>query len=178
MVALKNKLVVLGALGFLVAACTVTSTTTNTGDGGSSSGSSGTSSGSSGASSGSSGASSGSSGASSGSSGASSGSSGEAGACTAKEVTINNGAGCNACAHSNCQTALDACFKDLSATGCECQAFSNCANNCANGDAAGETDCLNTCASVHGNAAGNLWLNWNKCINTACGAETGTGVCN
>ena len=177
MVALKNKLGAVAAVGFLVAACTVTSTTTNPTDGGtssSSSGSSGTSSssGSSGTSS-----SSGSSGTSSGSSGTSGGT--DAGTCpNPANITFtepDGGTTCDTCAHAQCQAEIDGCFKDTTPAACDCRSLEACVQSCAQGD----QTCVQDCINVHptGLPLGNTWRN---CVfGVKCGPADagGNGSC-
>ena len=170
MVALKNKLAALGAIGFLVAAsaCTVTSTN-NTGDGGtSSSGSSGSSSGDGGSS-----GTSGSSG-SSGSSGDGGSSSGDGGACVPQAIKFNPVA-CDNCVKAKCQPEIDACFKSTTATGCDCQVLAECVQGCIKTGGAGQDQCIKDCAAAHSNAAIGLENAWNQCVVDKCGPADDAG---
>jgi hypothetical protein len=93
-------------------------------------------------------------------------------------IKLNNAA-CDTCAHTNCQTQIDACFKDTSTTGCECQTLDDCIQGCLGGDGgiAAEKQCVNDCANSHSQPSQALWLGWDQCVAQKCGADGGTGDC-
>ncbi len=161
-IAFRNRLAILGSAGFLVLACTVTSTTNapDTTDAGTSSGDGGKSdTGSSG---------------SSGSSGDSGGT--DASSCKVTSITFG-AAACDACVESSCCDAVNACF-----TVKDCQDLDKCIEDCVTADAgpseggadAGDPvkQCVQDCAAAHPSSA-SAWQKALSCVVQSCRTPCG-----